>query len=573
MKQSKKKIRRINIKKRTKKYNYRKNQRGGWGFFSRDPQIITDMMKLPGFENIQVSFPFNNIQMDISLPDKPLNQFIDEWAKGSCFDQAKRELTDNIMVLNRTMPKPESKIERENRILTNLNTQTETPFNFSVIPNMVIFITNPYDISVIKSKGIYSELVENNNFVGGILQPKQELAGEQEITVPKEAYVLVKLMQQLTREYKIQTIYINGSKQSKFKVDKTETKLTLDEYKYTTVCTGYASLLDNIHRMYKGNALDWSKVNTQILTSFFEDNSFQAYYTKFVKTFLIDTYNGPVDRYTGEPTGGQFFYSNAYRDGNVLSRIPNVSIDRYIRTYKDKYIDSSFFKLDPITENPGDGNFLQYVKNITTYLIKVNTNIIIECVKIYYIYLKDIIATARTPGEEDYDGLIIAAIVEKKITDINAGVIHYSSQFRWLITKNTLENIKTNHFNIPDPILRNLEDVRMSGDNRFIRFFKGPTSRGPPAATASNAPATAAGFPDQEEGTLIGNNEQLNLQEDYIDNQGESKLRNPTGEWQDPSDEYEPEEGDVDVIGGSKKNKTRRKLKKRKRSNKRKAKY
>ena len=192
--------------------------------------------------------------------------------------------------------------------------------------------------------------------------------------------------------------------------------------------------------------------------------------------------------------------------------------------------------------------------------------------------MKDIIATARTAGEEDYDGLIIAAIVEKKITDINAGVIHYSSQFRWLITKNTLENIKTNHFNIPDPILRNLEDVRMSGDNRFIRFFKGPTSRGPPAATASNAPATAAGFTDQEQeqdqedkGNLLGNQE-LNLQEDYIDNQGESKPRNPTGQWQDLSDEYEPEEGDVNV-GGRKKNKTRRKLKKRKRSIKRKTKY
>ena len=141
MKQSKRKIRKANIRKRTKKTNYRKNQIGGWGFFSRDPQIITDMVMLPNFENIQVSFPFKNIQMDISLPDKPLNQFIDEWARISCFDQAKRELTDNIMVLNRTMPKPESKIERENRILTNLNTQTETPFNFSVIPNMVIFIT------------------------------------------------------------------------------------------------------------------------------------------------------------------------------------------------------------------------------------------------------------------------------------------------------------------------------------------------------------------------------------------------------------------------------------------------
>ena len=125
---------------------------------------------------------------------------------------------------------------------------------------------------------------------------------------------------------------------------------------------------------------------------------------------------------------------------------------------------------------------------------------------------------------------------------------------------------------MPDPILRNLEEVRMSGDNRVIRFLKGSISRGPPAATAANANANAAGFPDQEDqGKLIGNQE-LNLQEDYIDADGNSKPRNPTGEWQDPSDEYEPEEGDVNTIGG-KKNKTRRKLKKRKRSIKRKAKY
>ena len=121
----------------------------------------------------------------------------------------------------------------------------------------------------------------------------------------------------------------------------------------------------------------------------------------------------------------------------------------------------------------------------------------------------------------------------------------------------------------------------MSGDNRVIRFFKGSTSRGPPvatanAATANAATANAAGFPDQEQdqedqGKLLGTQE-LNLQEDYIDAQGNSKPRNPTGQWQDLSDEYEPEEGDVNV-GGRKKNKTRRKLKKRKRSIKRKAKY
>ena len=562
MKHSQKKIRKTNIKRRTKKTNYRKNQRGGWGFFSKDPQIITDMVKLPGFKDIEVSFPFKNIQMDISLPFKALKNVIEKWAEIACFNQAKSELTNNIMVLDRTTPKPEAKIQRENRILTNLNAQIETPLNFSVIPNVVAFITNPYDISVIKSKSIYSELVENNNFVGGILQPKQELASQQEeITVPKEAYVLVKLMQQLTREYKIQTIYINGSKQSKFKVDETEIGLPPDAYLYNTVCKGYADLLNIINKMYKGAALDWSNVNIQILNSFIEDNSFQGYYTNFTKIFLNDTYNGLKDPYTGEVTGGQFFYSNAYRDGNVLSKLPDVSIDRYIRTYKDKYIDSSFFKLDPIIENPEDGNFLQYVKNITTYLIKVNTNIIIECVKIYYIFLKDINARARTSGDADYNGLIIAAIVEKKITNINSGAIYYSSQFRWLITKNTLKNVETNDFQIPDPILRNLEEVRMSGDNRFTKFFKGVTNRSPPTAATATATAAAAGFPDNEERTLLGNNEQLNLQEDYIGYQGTPLSRQNTIDWNDVSKKKKS------AIGGRKKNKTR------KRSNKKKAKY
>ena len=94
MKQSKRKIRKTNIKKRTKKYNYRKNQRGGWGFFSSDPQIITAMMKFPGFENIQISFPFKNIQMDISLPDKLLNKALDEWGEVTCYNSIKQQLTD-----------------------------------------------------------------------------------------------------------------------------------------------------------------------------------------------------------------------------------------------------------------------------------------------------------------------------------------------------------------------------------------------------------------------------------------------------------------------------------------------
>ena len=38
---------------------------------------------------------------------------------------------------------------------------------------------------------------------------------------------------------------------------------------YNTVCKGYADLLNIIHSMYKGTALNWGKVDTQILISFF----------------------------------------------------------------------------------------------------------------------------------------------------------------------------------------------------------------------------------------------------------------------------------------------------------------
>ena len=576
MKQSKRKIRKTNIKKRTKKYNYRKNQRGGWGFFSSDPQIITAMMKFPGFENIQISFPFKNIQMDISLPDKLLNKALDEWGEVTCYNSIKQQLTDRN--------NQQKEMRMNNEILTIFNIQIADTLNFRVIPDIVAFITNPYDISIIgdKTKSSYSELVEKNNYVGGLLQPKQQESSSAasgperfEITIPKEVPFLIRLMQQLTREIDTYIYYINGTKQPKFPIDEEEAKLHAGTYLYKTACKGYGNMLTNIRTMYRGDqeSLDWSKVNIQILYCFLASSPFETYYSlNFVPKILQPA--------VAQGSYPEFFYAKAKRDGGG-SLIPDVSIDWMIRNYKDYYIDSKFFNLDPITENAEDGNFLQYVKNGITILIKVDTSIIIEVVQIWYIYLTDIQAVARDGS--NYNGLIIAAIVEKTSTDITGGVVHYSSQFRWLITKSTLQNLRSNNITLPDPILRNLEEVRMSGDNRVIRFFKGSTSRGPPAAAvpanavpanaATNAiaaNANAAGFPDQEHGKLY-KNKGINLQEDYIDADGNLKPRNPNSQWQDSS-EYEPEEGDIDNIGG-KKNKTRRKLKKSKRTKKRKTKY
>jgi len=552
MKQSKKKIRKANIKRRTKKNNYRKNQRGGWGFFSKDPQIITDIVKIqPNYTNINVSFPFNNIHMDISLPDINLNKALDEWGEVACYNSIKQQLTDTIQLLDRNNQQKE--MRRNIEILTNLNIQIVDPLNFRVIPDIVAFITNPYDISIIgdKTKSSYSELVEKNNYVGGLLQPKQQESSSAasgperfEITIPKEVPFLIRLMQQLTREIDTNIYYINGTKQPKFPIDATETGLPEGTYLYTTAGKAYGRLLNNIRTMYRGDqaSLDWSKVNAQILYCFLASSPFEQYYSlNFVPTILEKG----------------FFYAKAVRDGKG-GLIPEVSIDNMIRNYKDYYIDSKFFKLAPITENGEDGNFLQYVKNGITILIKVDTSIIIEVVQIWYIYLIDIQAVARDGS--NYNGLIIAAIVEKTSTDITGGVVHYSSQFRWLITKSTLQNLRGNNITLPEPISRNFGEIRMSGDNRVTKFFKGVTNRRPPTATPT---AAAADFPDQEDITQIENNQQLNLVEDYIDNQGTPLSRQNTIDWNDVSKKP--------PVGGIKKNKTRKRSNKK--SIKGKAKY
>jgi hypothetical protein len=94
MKHSKRKIRRTNIKKRTKKYNYRKNQRGGWSE-KQDPERIRDLMKSFGFPDVRVEFPFNNINMDITFPAGNLNAFMIE-KENEYIETVKRELGDSI---------------------------------------------------------------------------------------------------------------------------------------------------------------------------------------------------------------------------------------------------------------------------------------------------------------------------------------------------------------------------------------------------------------------------------------------------------------------------------------------
>ena len=117
MKQSKKKIRKTNIKRRTKKTNYRKIQRGGM-LSPGDKSAISDFMQsLSRDETVSIMFPYDNIHMDIAFPIKNLDQYINKNYQGLRNDELK---TINL---------------------------GETDLDFNDIPNVPNFITNPYDIS------------------------------------------------------------------------------------------------------------------------------------------------------------------------------------------------------------------------------------------------------------------------------------------------------------------------------------------------------------------------------------------------------------------------------------------
>ena len=148
-----------------------------------------------------------------------------------------------------------------------------------------------------------------------------------------------------------------------------------------------------------------------------------------------------------------------------------------------------------------------------------------------------------------YNGLIIAAIVEKTTTDMIGGVVHYSSQFRWLITKSTRDNLRRNNITLPEPISRNFGEIIMSGDDRFTKAVKKVFNRSPPPTPRRLS----------EEGTQI---KPHNIISDYIDEQG--NVDQP-GNWQQIRANNNGDSDDE--VGGGKKNKTRKRSNKR--SNKR----
>ena len=182
MKQSKKKIRKTNIKRRTKKTNYRKIQRGGM-LSPGDKSAISDFMQsLSQRETVSTIFPYNNIHMDIAFPVKSLDQ----------------DINKNYGLFRNGAP------------AINLGT---ADLDFNDIFDVLNFITNDHDVSQLYLE--IPEIVKTNLFdrEKGILVPISEPpVGD---PIPNMVTYLIKTMKQLARESQGLTIYLDGVIQPK----------------------------------------------------------------------------------------------------------------------------------------------------------------------------------------------------------------------------------------------------------------------------------------------------------------------------------------------------------------------
>ena len=260
------------------------------------------------------------------------------------------------------------------------------------------------------------------------------------------------------------------------------------------------------------------------------------------------------------------------------------AVDQYIKFYREKYnYDTTYFGLKSIQENSEDGNFLQYVKNGTTFLITVGTDIIIEFVRIYYIYVREVnakgkriyslAAALRNPLEpfdraQSYPNLIMAVIVVKKTVNIITGVINYENNFRWIINQHTLNNMTQSGNTIPDIFLKNFQEVRLKDYSTATKVAKSTTDyfRG-----LFGGPSAAVDLPEEGKGkesfAIPGSG--LKLESTQSSSSSSSSSGKPTAAA-GIEESGEVAQGEV---GGRKKNKTRKRSIKRKRSNKRKTKY
>ena len=601
MKQSKRKIRRTNIKRRTKKYNYRKIQRGGM-LDSRDKIEISDFMQsLSPDETVSIMFPYDNIHMDIAFPVKNLDQDINKNYQGLRNDELK------------TIP------------------LGDTDLNFNDIPNVPKFITNPYDISELSFTTL--QIIQRNKFDRnqGILVPISNSVGE---PIPRSVIFLIKTMKQLARESQGSTIYLDGEKQPAIThtappaapTAPTAAPAPINTSKppITETCTFFNTLLGKIKTNFGMNKSanspniaekDWNTYFYRIINSFTADDPYLPYFKYFSGQILQ-----PIEGQYNDPIVS---YKQAARDEiNVGEGMEPLRPDPYIDSYKDKI--QRFLKLPKITDR--GSNLLQYITNkVTIFIYTQNSKIIIQFYTVYYITVGNVQAKGKGNikslllgdkyRDKNYPQFILGCVVLIRTVDIIKGTIEYDYEVRWLLNRHTINNMAENGMRMKEFFGNNIQDILLEKDSTF--GFKGPknitdysnpslpgnqmpvatltepkktfddiltdgfsreskqsfSALGPgiqlaPLSTIQSSSSSAAAGVSQGEGEGQGTMlEEHTLDEDYIDAQGNRKK---TGDWQHLTDEYEPEEGDVNV--GGKKNKTRRKSNKRKRSIKRKSK-
>jgi hypothetical protein len=456
MKQSKKKIRKTNIKRRTKKYNYRKIQRGGM-LNSGDKSLISDFMqRLSPDETVSIMFPYNNIHMDIAFPVKSLDQ----------------DINKNYDSFRKGVP------------TINLGT---ADLDFNDIFDVPNFITNDYD--VIQLNLDIPEIVRRNIFdrEQGILVPiSEQPTGE---LIPNTVIYLIKTMKQLARESQGLTIYLDGVIQPKITHDvaaataaptATAANINTDTAPYKNTSAFYGTLLAKIKTNYnisrtntKSPAItdkNWDIYFYKILNSFLADDPYLPYFDTFVRQIsesIIPTNNfyDPM-----------FGYRPSSRD-NPDETADNEPLkpDWHIQHYDDKI--QRFLKLPKIT-NPGDSNLLQYIKNkATIFIYTQNSKIIIQVYTIQYIVVSNIKAEGKSTfvsffrgdkgRNKPYFQIVLGCIVMIKTVDIIKGTVEYDYEIRWLLNQHTINNIEKSGINLQPFFANNTQDILIEEDTTY----------------------------------------------------------------------------------------------------------
>jgi hypothetical protein len=577
MKQSKKKIRKTNIRKRTKKYNYRKIQRGGMLSLGDKSQISDFMQSLSPDETVSIMFPYDNIHMDIAFPVKNLDQYINKNYQGLRNDE-----------------------------LTTVGLG-ETDLDFNDIPNVPNFITNPYDISELSFPTL--QIIQRNKFdrKEGILVPISNSEGE---PIPRSVIYLIKTMKQLARESQGFTIYLDGVKQPKIThttpppTAAPSAPIDTSKPPQAETCTFFNTLLTKIKTNFNMNISstrassdsitekDWNTYFYRIINSFPADDPYLPYFKFFTGQIMVDPIEGNNDPIVS--------YKQAARDDNeARADTEPLKPDYHINHYDDKI--QRFLKLPKIT-NTGS-NLLEYITNkVTMFIYTQNSKIIIQVYTVYYIIIGNIQAKGKgniksfffgdRQRSENYYQFVIGCVVLIRTVDIIKGTVEYDYEIRWLLNQHTINNMADNGMTLKRFFGNNTQDILLEEDSTYglskpknTHNYNDPSLPGNriPVPTLTEpkktfddilrdgfSPEPKQSFSALGPGLQLAPISSIKSSSSSAASAAKGEGEGEEGQWK--TDDYDPESGDLDTIGG-KKNKTRRKSNKKKRSNKRKAKY